>query len=97
MIWPEPPAAWTPNPQDFTYFFPQIVAGISASACLPNGFGAFEFNGWQNCVWPSPLSGGESCQTQQNKVTDPSNGGYGGDLSVLVIKHNKKTIIDFLL
>jgi hypothetical protein len=102
MIWPEPPTQWVPQ-TDFTYFFPQIVAGVSASSCLPAGFGAFEFNGFRNCLWPDPLiqPSPDACITQQNKVTDPSNGGYGADLSVLVTIHCKtclqlSTLLDLL-
>jgi hypothetical protein len=86
MIWPEPPSDWVARQEDFTWFFPQIIVGVSQTACLPNGFGAFEFNGWQSCNWTDATQAvvPDACQSQQNKVTDPSNGGYGADLPTLV-------------
>ena len=86
MVWPEPPVDWEPRSEDFTWFFPEFIVGVSATACLPSGFGAFEFNGHSACTWDdaNAIPETDACVSQQNKVTDPSNGGYGADLPTLV-------------
>jgi hypothetical protein len=86
MIWPEPPSDWHPNGQN--YFFPQMIVGVSSAACI-DSFGAYEFPGWQNCIWPAgccdqaDLTIGTACYTQTQEVGNPGNN-YGANLTELV-------------
>jgi len=93
MIWPEPPASWVPDPNQFNYFFPTVVIGVKQLDCLDR-FGAYLFarriditTGDDVCPFTLPIS---SCMTDVMRLSSnpgtsgsPSAPGYSASLPLL--------------
>ncbi len=72
MFWPNPPSSWQPNPNDYEFFFPQFIVGVATVDCIDE-FGAYVFQGFQNCLWPAgnATTLTSACKHQKNEVGDP--------------------------
>jgi len=52
MMWPNPPANWTPRQKQPDWFFPTLVAGVGHGACLEDA-AVFRLK-YPTCAWPIP-------------------------------------------